>query len=177
MMRNMRCFYVLRDWKDETEMMRVFFFVVVVQLLSCCLTLVSPWTAACQASLSFTIFRSLLKCSLSWWCHPTISSSAVCFSSCPQSFQASGSFLMSWLFAQDMEGSQSIGASASVLPMNIQDWLPLGLTGLISLLSRKLSRVFYSTAIQNHKFFDSQPSLWSSSHNCTWLLEQQYLSL
>ena len=153
------------------------FFVVVVQLLSCCLTLVSPWTAARQASLSFTISRRLLKCPLSWWCRPTISSSVAGFSSCPQSFPASGSFPMSRLLAQDMEGGQSIGASASVLPMNIQDWLPLGLTGLISLLSRKLSRVFSSTTIKNHKFFGSQSSLWSSSPICTWLLEQQYISL
>ena len=74
---------------------------------------------------------------LSWWCHPTISSSVVPFSSCPQSFPASGSFLMSWLFAS---GGQSIGASASasVLPVNIQGWFPLGWTGLISLLSNKI---------------------------------------
>ena len=81
------------------------------------------------------------SCPLGWWCHPTISSSAVPFSSCLQSFPASGSFPMSQLFAS---GGQSIGASASalVLPMNIQDWFPLGLTGLISLQSKGLSRVF-----------------------------------
>ena len=83
-------------------------------------------------------------------------------------------FPMSRLFAQDMEGGQSIGASASVLPMNIQEWLLLELTGLISLLSRKLSRVFSSTTIQNLKLLGSQPSLWPI---CTWLLQQQYLSL
>ena len=81
------------------------------------------------------------SCALSQWCHPTISSSVTPFCSCRQSFPASGSFPMSWLFAW---GGQSIGASASklVLPMNIQDWLPLGLTGLISLLSKELSRIF-----------------------------------
>ena len=82
------------------------------------------------------------SCPLSQWCHPAISSSVASFSSCPQSFSASGSFPMSWLFAW---GGQSIGVSASksVLSMNIQDWLPLGLTGLISLLSKELSRVFF----------------------------------
>ena len=81
---------------------------------------------------------------LSQWCHPTISSSVICFSSCPQSFPASGSFPMSQLFTS---GDQSIGvsASASVLPMNIQDWFPLELTGWISLLSKGLSRVFSNT--------------------------------
>ena len=84
------------------------------------------------------------------------------FSSCPQSFPASGSFLMSQLFTSD---GQSIGASASasVLPMNIQGWFPLGLTGLISLMSKGLSRVVSSAAIQKHPFFGTQPSLWSNS--------------
>ena len=77
-------------------------------------------------------------CPLSWWCHPTISSSVVPFSSCLQSFPASRSFLRSQFFTS---GGQSIGPSASVLPMNIQDWFPLRLTGLISLLSKRLSRV------------------------------------
>ena len=91
------------------------------------------------------------SCSLSQWCHPTISSSAVPFSSCLQSFPASGSFLMSWLFAS---GGQSIGASVSpsVLPMNIQDWFPLGLTDLISLQAKELSRVFSNTMVQKHQF-------------------------
>ena len=82
--------------------------------------------------------------------HPTISSSVVLFSSCLQSFPASGSFPVSCLFAS---GGQTFGASASVLPMNIQDWFPLGLTSLISLLSRRLSRVFSSTTVQKHQFF------------------------
>ena len=97
------------------------------------------------------------------WCHWTISSSVVPFSSCPQSFPASGSFPMSWLFTS---GGQSIEASASVsvLPMNIQDWFPLGLTGLTSLQSKGLSRVFSSTTLLKHQFFDTQPPLWSNSH-------------
>ena len=89
------------------------------------------------------------------WCHPTISSSVVPFS-CSQSLSASGSFLMSQLFAS---GGQSIGASASVLPMNMQDWFPLGLTGLISLQSKGLSRVFSNTTVQKHQFFEAQLSL------------------
>ena len=89
------------------------------------------------------------------WCHPTISSSAIPFSSCLQSFPASGSFPMSQFFPS---GGQNIGASASVLPMNIQDWFPLGLTGLISLLSKGLSKIFSNTTIQKHQFFSSQLS-------------------
>ena len=92
------------------------------------------------------------------------------FSSCPQSFPESGSFPMNQLFTSDR---QSIRASALalVLPMDIQGWFPLGLTGLISLLSKGLSRVFSSNTIQKHQFFITQPSLWSNSHICTWLLE------
>ena len=91
--------------------------------------------------------------------------------SCPQFFPASGSFPMSWLFPS---GGQSIGASASasVLPMNIQDWFPLGLTGLISLLSNGLSKVFSNTTVQKHQFFGTRPSLWSNSHIPTWLLKK-----
>ena len=106
---------------------------------------------------------------LSQWCHPTISSSIVHFS-CLQSFPASGSFPKSWLFAS---AGQSIGASASesVLPVNIQDWFPSGLTGLI-LQSKGLSRVFSNTKVQKHQFFGAQLSLWSNSHIHTWLLEK-----
>ena len=98
------------------------------------------------------------SCPLSQWCHPTISSSVVPFSSCLQSFPASGSFQMSQLFAS---GGQSIGvsASASVLPMNIPDWFPLGWTGGISLQSKGLSRVFSNTTVQKHEFFSAQLSL------------------
>ena len=97
-------------------------------------------------------------CPSSRWCHPTISSSVVPFSSCPQSFSASGSFQMSQLFAW---GDQSFGVSASTsaLPMNTQDWSPLGKTGWISLQSKGLSRVFSNTTVQKHQFFCSQLSL------------------
>ena len=108
---------------------------------------------------------------LSWWCHPTIalSSSIALLSSCPQSFPASGSFPMSWLFAS---GGQSTRALASILPMNIQGWFPLGWTGLISLLSKELSVVFSSITVWKHQFFDPQPSLWSNTHIHTWILEK-----
>ena len=98
------------------------------------------------------------SCPLWQWYHPTISSSDISFYSCPQSFPASGSFPLSWLFAS---GGQSIGASAlaSVLPMNIQDWFPLGLTGWISLQSKELARVFSNTTVQKHQFFGAQLSL------------------
>ena len=109
-------------------------------------------------------------CPSSRWCHPAISSSVVSFSSCPQSFQASGSFQMSQLFTS---GGQSIGASAStsVPPMNTQDWSPLGWTGWISLQSKELSRVFSNTTVQKHQFFGIQFSLQSNSHIHTWLPE------
>ena len=97
------------------------------------------------------------SCPLSWWCHQTISSSVVPFSSCLHSFPASGSFPVNQLFAS---GGQSIGvsASASVLPVNIQDWFPLGWTGWISLLFKGLSRVFSNTTVQKHQFFGTQLS-------------------
>ena len=106
-----------------------------------------------------------------WISDAIVSSSVVPFSSCPQCFLESGSFPMSWLFTS---GGQSIGASAlaSVLQVNIQGWFPLGLTGLISLLSKGLSRVFCSTTVWKHQFFGTQPSLWSDSHIRTWLLEK-----
>ena len=109
------------------------------------------------------------SCPSNQWCHPAISSSIIPFSSCLQSCPASGSFPMSQLFTS---GGPSSGVLTSVLPMNIQGWLPLGFTGLISLLSKGLSRAFSSTTIQKHQFFNAQPSLWSSSHIHTWLLEK-----
>ena len=98
------------------------------------------------------------SCPLSRWCHPTISSSVAPFSSCPQSFPASGSFQMSRLF---VSGGQNIGVSASpsVLLMNILDWSPLGWTACISLLSKALSRAFSNTTVQKHQFFSAQLSL------------------
>ena len=108
---------------------------------------------------------------LSWWCHPTISSSVIPFSSRLQSFPASGCFPVSQLFTS---GGHSIEVSAStvVLPMNIQDWFPLGWTGLISLQSKGPSRVFSNTTVQRHQFFGAQLSLWPNSHIHTWLLEK-----
>ena len=106
------------------------------------------------------------SCPLSRWCHPTISSSLIPFCSRLQSFPASG------LYPFFASGGQSIGASdsASVLPMNIQDWFPLGWTGWISLQSKGLSRVFSNTTVQKHQFFGAQLSSQSNSHIQTWLL-------
>ena len=135
-------------------------------------TLHDPMDCSTLASLAFTMSWSLLKLmSVELMmtsnhlilCHPLFF--------CPQSFPASESFPTSQLFAS---GSQSIGAlaSVSVLPMNIQGWFSLGLTGLISLQSKRLSRVFYSSMFQKHQFFGAQPSLWSNSHIHTWLQEK-----
>ena len=104
------------------------------------------------------------SCPLSRWCHPTISSSVVPVSSCLQSFPASGSFPMSHFFT-------SCGQSIGALAMNIQDWFPLGLTGLISLQSNGLSRVFSNTTVKKQQFFSTQLSSWSNSHIHTWLLK------
>ena len=130
-----------------------------VQSLSRVWLFVTPWTAACQASLSITNSQSLLKLMPTESVRPSnlISPSVVPFSSCPQSFPASESFQMSQLFTS---GGQSIGVSAStsVLLMNIQDSFPLGWTGWISLQSKGLSRVF-NTTVQKHRFFSAQLSL------------------
>ena len=135
-----------------------------------CLTLCDPMDCSIPGTLVLPILCSGL-CPLSPWCYPTISSSAGFFSSCLRSFPAPGSFPMSQLFES---GNQSIriSASATVLPMNIQDWFPLGLTGLTSLLSKGLSRVFSRSTIRRHQFFRAQPSLWYNSHIHTWLLEK-----
>ena len=109
------------------------------------------------------------SCPLSWWCYLTILSSTISFSFCLQSFPASGSFPMNQFFTS---AGQSISTSATVLPMNIQGWSPLGLTALSSLQSKGLSGLFSSTTIWKHQFFGTQPSLWSNSHMCTWLLEK-----
>ena len=112
------------------------------------------------------------SCPLSQWCHATISSSVVPFFSCPQSFPASESFQMSQIFAS---GGQSIGVSAStsVLPINIQDWFPLGWTSWISWQSKGLLSVFSNTTVQKHQFLGTLPSLWSSMHICILLLKKQ----
>ena len=111
------------------------------------------------------------SCPSSRWCHLAISSSVAPFSSCPQSLPASGSFLMSQLFTW---GGQSTGvsASASVLPVNTQDWSALGWTGWIFLQSKGPSRVFSNTTVQKHQFFSAQLSSQSNSHMHTWPLEK-----
>ena len=124
------------------------------------LSCTSPTPRACSNS-----------CPSSWWCYPTISSSVIHFSSCLQSFPESGSFPMSQVFASSGQ-STGASASASVLPMNIQDWFPLGQTGLIFLQSKGLSRVFSNTTVQKHQFLDTQLTLWSNSHIHIWLLEK-----
>ena len=121
----------------------------------------SPSPAVCPSS-----------CPLHWWCHPTISSS-ITFSFCLQSFLASGSFPVSWLFASvDHSIGASASASSSGLPMCMQGWFSLRSTGLISLLSKGLLRVFFSTTVWKHQFFGAQPFLWLNSHIRTWLLEK-----
>ena len=111
------------------------------------------------------------SCPSRQWCHPTISSSVIPFSSCLQSCPASGSFLVSQFFAS---GGQSIGGSVSesILPMKIQHWFSTESTGLISLLSKELSRVFSRTTVWKYHFIGAQPSLWSNSHIHIWLLEK-----
>ena len=141
-----------------------------VQSLSHAWLFMTPWTAACQASLSITNSRSLLKLMNTEsvmpsnhliLCHPLLL--------LPSIFPSIRVFPRSQFF-----GGQIIGASASasVLPMNIQYWYPLGSTGLISLLTKGLSRVFSNTTVQKHQFFSAQLSLWSNSHIYTWLLEK-----
>ena len=119
-----------------------------------CLTLCNPMNRSTPGP---PVHHQLLEftqtqCPSSWWCHPAISSSVVPFSSCPQSLPASESFPMSELFAWDGQ-STGVSASASILPMDIQDWFPLGWTGWISLQSKGLSRVFSNTTVQKHQCF------------------------
>ena len=143
-----------------------------VQSFNCVQLFATPWIAARQASLSITNSQSSLNsCASRRWCHPAISSSVVPFSSCTQSLPVSGSFPMSQLSTW---GAQSIGvsASASVLPLNTNDWSPLGWTGWISLQSKGLSRVFSNITVQKHQFFGSQPSSQSNSHIHTWPLKK-----
>ena len=147
---------------------------IAVQLLS----RVWPYGLQNARLLYFLLFSRVCSnsCPSSQWCHPTISSSVIPFSSCSQHFPASESFPMSWLFTSR---GQSIGASASpsVLPMNIQGWFSLGLTDLISLQFTGVSRVFFSMTIWKHQFFSTQPSLWSKFHIYTWLLVKLQLCL
>ena len=180
-------FIIARTWKQprcplaHDEWIRKLWFTYImeysvqfssVQSLSHVRLFATPWIAARQASLSITNSWSWLKLMpLSQWCHPTISSSVIPFSSCPQPLPASGSYPMSQLFTW---GGQSIGVSAStsVLPMNTQDWSPLGWTSWISLQCKGLSRVFSNITVQKYQFFGAQLSSQSNSHIHTWPLEK-----
>ena len=135
------------------------------------LTLCNPMDCSVPGSPSVTPGACSKPCHSSQWYHPIISSSVVPFSSCPQSFPASGPFPMKQLLASN---AKIIGASdsASVHPVYIQDWFPLGWTGLVSLKSKGLSRVFSNATIQKHQLFGAQLSLWSNSHIHMWLLEK-----
>ena len=141
-----------------------------VQSLSHILLFATPWTVVGQASLSITNSWSLLKLMSIESVMPS-NHLILCHPLLLPSFPSSGSFPISQFFAS---GGQIIGvsASASVLPMNIQDWLPLGWTGWISLQSKRLSRVFSNTTVHKHQFFGAQLSSWSNSHIHTWLLEK-----
>ena len=133
-----------------------------------CPTLCDPMN---HSTPGLPVHHQLSEFTLSRWCHSAISSSVVPFSSCPQPLPASEAFPMSQLFTW---GGQSTGvsASASVLPMNTQDWFPLGWTDWITLQSKWFSRVFSSTTVQKHQFFSAQLSSQSNSHIHTWLLEK-----
>ena len=146
--------------------MITFQFSPVAQLCPCC----DPMSCSTPGlTVQHQLPEPIHSCPLNWWCYPTILSSVIPFSSCPQSFPASGSFQMSHLFAS---GSQSIGVSAwtSVLQVNTQDWCPFGWTHWISLQSKGLSRVFSNTTVQKHQFFGTQLSSQSISHIHTWPL-------
>ena len=153
------------------------YFIVVQLLTELCLTVCDPMEYPMDYHTRIPC-SSLSPCSnscpLSQWYYLNISSYALLFNIFLHCFPASGSSPMNQLFGS---GGQSIGASAPVLPMNIQDWFPLGWTGLISLQSKGLSRVFSNTTVKKHQFFGAQPSLWSSSHIRTWLLEKPWLWL
>ena len=135
-----------------------------------CLTLCDPWTAACQTSLSFTVSPSLLKPMSIELMRPFNHFILCCHLLLPSIFPSIRVF--SNESALHIRWPIGTSVSASVLPVNIQGWFPLGLTGLISLQSKGLSSVFFSTTIWKHLFFGTQPSLWSNSHIHTWLLEK-----
>ena len=144
---------------------------IVIQLLSCVQLFVTPWAAAHQVSLSFTISQSLLKLMfIELVMLPNQFSFSYPLVLLFQSFPALESFPRLFI-----SGGQRIGASASapVLPVNTQGWFPLGLTGLISSHSKGLSKVLFNITVQKDRFFGAQHSLWSSSHIRTWLMEKQ----
>jgi len=165
------CIHVNMYWADShcARNLHMYTCIVVIQWPSHIQLFATPWTATCQASLSFISPEVCpSSCPLHWWCHPAISSSVVLFSFWPQSFPASDTFPVSQLFAS-LDKNTGVSASASVLPMSIQGWFLLRLTALIFLLSEGLSGVFSSTRVQRHKFFSATPSLQSSC-NHTWPL-------
>ena len=156
------------EWRLATSGSNI---LVVIQLSSC----IQLWDPMDCSTLGFPVLHHLPESVQTHvhWVDDAIQPSyplLLPLSSCPQPFPESGSVPMNPLFTL---GGQSIGAlaSASVLPVNIQDWFPLALTGLTSFLSKGLSRVFSSITVQKHQLFSPQPSLWANSHICTWLLE------
>ena len=173
----------LEDWHYGSSRLTINFktyhkaAVVAVQLLSCVQFFVTPGTAACQASLSFTISQSLLRLMSIESVMPSnhLILFLLWFSSyfLPSIFPASGSFLMSWFFSSGGQNIRAL-ASALVLPTNFQGWFSLRSTGQISLQSKRPSRVFSNTAVQKHQFFSTQPSLWSNCHIRTWLLGKKH---
>ena len=158
-----------RDWTSSLESPALAGWFFTTNTTCCCCSVIKSRPALQSHGLQLTrLLCSSLShgvcsnlCPLSQWCCPTISCSVTPFSSCPQSFLAPGYFPLSWLCTS---GGQTIGVSASVLPMNIQGWFPLGLTGLISLRSKGLWRVFSNTTTWKHWFFGVQPSLWFNSY-------------
>ena len=148
-----------------------------IQNINCCFSVVEScltiWNPMDWSKPGFPVLHSSRVCSnscpLSQWCYPTISSSAIAFS-CLQSIPHQG--LFQWVSQLFTSGGQRISASASVLPVNIQSSFPFWVTGLITSLSKELSRVFSSTTVWKLQFFGAQPSLWSNSHICIWLLEK-----
>ena len=158
-----------RDWTSSLESPALAGWFFTTNTTCCCCSVIKSRPALQSHGLQLTrLLCSSLShgvcsnlCPLSQWCCPTISCSVTPFSSCPQSFLAPGYFPLSWLCTS---GGQTIGVSASVLPMNIQGWFPLGLTGLISLRSKGLWRVFSNTTTGKHWFFGVQPSLWFNSY-------------
>ena len=158
------------DWNSGLSLSMssfILWYVVVVQSLSCFWLFETPWTAACQAYLSFTISWSLLR---------LMSTESVMLSdrlvACRPLPLLPSISLSIRVFSNESALCIRWPALASVLPVNIQGWLPLGLTSLISLQSKGLSRIFSSAAIWKHQFFGTLPSLWSNSHIHTWLLEK-----
>ena len=169
------CCFILDSIRQTVALLQPFEY---MRIEICCCSVVNSGPTLCNThelqhtrllcpSLSPWVCSNL--CPLSQWCHQPISSSVTTFSSCPQSFPASGSFPMNQFFAS---GGWSIEASASLLPMNIQGWFPLGWTGFISLLSKGPSRVFSNTTVRKHQFFSVQATLWSRSYIHAWLLEK-----